>query len=350
MALNLLGSFKATLQGAFQKVFKFGTNKKEEVRGTHSVELISRANVPLLSENTFVKVDATFASAVFLNARHDKGYTPVPLVTDGLRSFLVHTITGSDHTTYLGEVGGQFDDDQRYYRDPIGQIGSSFILDLQNGTNFSDYIKSETHSNGYTLKYFDLNTNARISINRVVWDFASDSTNDNPCVHIFWLRNLTLTNNSGGTGNNHLWSAGNFSSNAIDAAYYRSNNDLRIALTFGSNNKITNYFSNSFPIDTSQWHMLAIEIAGKAGDGHYIKASVIGKNQSKYVDPNLDGESGTTTGNYNIDPNANSNMPTQYEDTLELSAMLFYTSSLSESQINQIYQHFAPSHGLVAGI
>jgi len=325
--------------------------------------LLGKDKILLQGDIRNVQLRGQHGRNVFLKARHDIPYDPVPLITNGLYLFIVSQATGSNLSTYDGHASSTtFIGYYKRYKDQSPEE-HDYTLFFENINNPSENPTINdfgiTENGKYSVRYFKFDNNKfmdNINVNNTL-DFATTD----PVTHIMWIRNVNINpdeyiyrNASSSPNQRYRISRGpNPNSDHLHV-------DVPVGMT-GTIPRVYNYFTDSFLIDTSEWHMLVIRITAKSGAGEDIDIKVIGKNQ--------------VTWNWSDDPEYSANIKTQatfdktYEfatagstnawglvtthddaSSFESSLMLVYNRFLSDSEVNQVYQHFAPTHGLVAGI
>lgn len=316
------------------------------------MEELFGTNNPIRVQSELLNVRATGEHGKTVNLRAKLGipYTPTPLVEDGVFFFLAFEITGSDLTTYSSSLGAGSAGFVDYYGNIYPNQYSTFNEKIQytkNDTGDSNRYNTEIYNN-YSLKYATIGgSNVYIYEN---FSTLKDLPDDSPITFIFWVRNPQNMSN----GDEYFR---NSNSTTNPTELYKDGNDLvwGVPSTYvGSKPFIKDYFSNSFAIDISDWHMITTRIAEISGSGHGIDITVSGKYNVKYKFPD-DTSDGTfydqTETNFKFFSNADVYFQGSSNDySIDVSMLLYYSRSISDNEIDQVFKHFAPSHGLVKGL
>lgn len=275
-----------------------------------------------------------------------------PLITDGLKYMLSPGIIAHNNTEYFSPKNtssGIGSTPNSIYSSSVryGALQPTASI-RRNSSPYSpaNRLASEVNNNN-NLYYLDFNQSGVYHC-IISSSIFKGGTND-PSTIIIWMREPTPP--SSGFGTPDIRYFGNGSTFQAVTTRRSAPSDLKIYMgdSVTPTMEILNIWDPSFVVDTTTWHMHALTVEGGNGAGHnftyWISGSGGGYNSTSVTTTGFDIQeydwfaiNNTTTDN-NTDVESVS-------PTADYTSFLYYSKSLSELELNQVYNFFSASHGL----
>ncbi len=263
---------------------------------------------------------------------------PDPLITDGLKYMFSPGVIATNNTKYFSPI-----DTPGYLYSSSVRSGASLpsFFTRRNSSNTPQNLLSFEVVNSENLYYVDFTSTQHMQVSS---SFFEGGEND-PSTLIFWTRRSPPV--IGSSTDIQWWGNGdNFT--ALTSNRFAAN-DLRLYLgsTYFEIQDIWN--TNVFPVNTQNWNMQALRVEGGSGAGKNFTFWISGSGGGYNV-------SSTTTTGYDIDTydkfainnttQDDNGTPYTSGPRSDHSVFLYYSRSLSDLELNQIYNFFSGSHGL----